>query len=109
MDEFATLARANIADIMKIEEPIVVELGYIGERPVSPNLLMNILIGIFLGMFVMAVIIVLLYMMDDTVKSTDDIEKYLSLNTLSSIPLLEDEAAEEKNKKKKKNKKKTAK
>lgn len=109
VDEFASVARANIADIMKIEEPSVVELGYIGERPVSPNLLMNILIGIFLGMFVMAVIIVLLYMMDDTVKSTDDIEKYLSLNTLSSIPLLEDEAAEEKNKKKKKNKKKTAK
>ena len=106
VDEFASVARANIADIMKIEEPSVVELGYIGEKPVSPNLLMNTLIGIFLGMFVMAVIIVLLYMMDDTVKTTDDIEKYLSLNTLSSIPLLEDETSDEKDSKKKKVKRK---
>ena len=30
-------------------------------------------------------------MVDDSVKSSDDIEKYLGLNTLTSIPLLEDE------------------
>ena len=43
------------------------------------------------GIFIMSAIVVVLYMVDDSVKSSDDIEKYLGLNTLTSIPLLEDE------------------
>lgn len=91
VDEFANVAKSNIAEIMKIEEPSVAELGYITNKPVSPNLLKNVLIGALLGMFIMAVIVIVIYMIDDTVKSSDDIEKYLGLNTLTSIPLLEDE------------------
>lgn len=105
VDEFAKVARSNIADIMKIEEPSVVELGYIEEDPVSPSLIKNVLIGTLLGMFIMAAIVVVLYMLDDTVKSVDDIEKYLGLNTLTSVPLLADEE-ENRKKSKKKNKKK---
>lgn len=105
VDEFASVARSNISNIMKIEEPSVVELGYISEKPVSPNLARNVLIGAFLGMFIMAVIVVIIYLLDDTVKSVDDIEKYLGLNTLTSVPLLEDEQDNrKKGKKKSKNK-----
>lgn len=91
VDEFAVVARSNISTIMKTEEPSVVELGHINNKPVSPNLLKNILIGVLLGVFIMSGLVVVRYMLDDTVKSTDDIEKYLGLNTLTSIPLLEDE------------------
>lgn len=91
VDEFAVVARTNIASIMKIEEPSITEWGYISEKPVSPNLIRNVLIGALLGIFLAIVVVVLLYMLDDTVKSSDDIEKYLKLNTLTSIPLLEDE------------------
>ena len=91
VDEFAKVARTNISTIMKTEEPSVVELGYIKNKPVSPNLLKNVIIGVLLGIFVMSAIVVVLYMVDDSVKSSDDIEKYLGLNTLTSIPLLEDE------------------
>ncbi len=98
VDEFAKVARSNIAEIMKIEEPSIAELGYITNRPVSPNLLKNVMIGVLLGMFIMAAIVVVIYMIDDTVKSSDDIEKYLGLNTLTSIPLLEDEGDAKKKK-----------
>lgn len=98
VDEFAKVARSNIAEIMKIEEPSIAELGYITNKPVSPNLLKNVLIGALLGMFIMAAIVVVIYMIDDTVKSSDDIEKYLGLNTLTSIPLLEDEGDAKKKK-----------
>jgi len=91
VDEFAKVARTNISTIMKTEEPSVVELGYITNKPVSPNLLKNVIIGVLLGIFIMSAIVVVLYMVDDSVKSSDDIEKYLGLNTLTSIPLLEDE------------------
>lgn len=91
VDEFAKVARTNISTIMKTEEPSVVELGYITNRPVSPNLLKNTIIGVLLGIFVMSAVVVVVYMVDDSVKTSDDIEKYLGLNTLTSIPLLEDE------------------
>ena len=91
VDEFAKVARTNISNIMKTEEPSVVELGYITNKPVSPNLLKNVLIGVLLGIFIMSAFVVVIYMVDDSVKTSDDIEKYLSLNTLTSIPLLEDE------------------
>ena len=97
VDEFAVVARTNIASIMKIEEPSITEWGYISDKPVSPNLTRNILIGALLGAFLTIVVVVLLYMLDDTVKSSDDIEKYLKLNTLTSIPLLEDEDKSSKN------------
>lgn len=96
VDEFAKVASSNISNIMKTEEPSVVELGYITNKPVSPNLLKNTLIGALLGMFIMSAVVVVFYIIDDTVKSSDDIEKYLDLNTLTSIPLLEDEGDDQK-------------
>lgn len=90
VDEFAKVARTNISTIMKTDEPSVVELGYIREKPVSPNLLKNVIVGVLVGIFVMCAVAVVVYMVDDSVKTSDDIEKYLGLNTLTSIPLLED-------------------
>lgn len=93
VDEFVEVAKVNIASIMKTEEPSIVELGYIADKPVSPSMTKNIAIGALLGMFITVAIILVLYLIDDTVKSADDIEKYLALNTLTTIPLKEDEEA----------------
>ena len=91
VDEFAHVASSSISTIMKTDEPSIVELGYIKDKPVSPNLLQNVLIGFLLGVFLSAGVVVVLYLLDDTVKTSDDIEKYLGLNTLTVIPVLEGE------------------
>lgn len=38
-------------------------------------------------MFLSAAIVILVYVMDDTLKDSDDIEKYLGLSTLGMIPM----------------------
>lgn len=91
VDQFVEVAKVSISSIMKTEEPSIVELGYVADKPVSPSLKKNIAIGALLGMFLAAAVVIVLYMLDDTVKSSEDIEKYLSLNTLTVIPLKEDE------------------
>lgn len=91
VDQFVEVSKVSISNIMKTDEPSIVEYGYVAEKPVSPNLLKNIVIGAALGVFLSAAVVLVLYMLDDTVKSTDDIEKYLGLNTLTAIPLREDE------------------
>ena len=52
----------------------------------SPNTKKNIMVGALAGLVLSAGIIILLTLMDDTIKSEDDIEKYLGLTTLATIP-----------------------
>lgn len=98
VDEFVEVSKVSISNIMKTEEPSIVELGYISEKPVSPSMKKNVAIGALLGMFLAAAIILVFYLIDDTVKSSDDIEKYLGLNTLTAIPLRESDEKETKHK-----------
>lgn len=87
VDEFATVSSSQIAVIMKSDEPTVVEEGYMQPNPSSPNTKRNIAIGGLLGAFLAAGIIIVLYLLDDTIKDTDDVEKYLGLTTLGLIPI----------------------
>jgi capsular polysaccharide biosynthesis protein len=87
VDEFATVSTSRIAKIMDTSEPTVVEEGYMQPNPSSPNTKRNVLIGGILGLFLAAGIVVVLFLLDDTIKDSEDIEKYLGLNTLGLIPV----------------------
>jgi len=67
-------------------------------NPVSPNIMKNTVIGAALGAFLAIAIVVVIFLMDDTVKTADDVEKYLGLNTLTSVPLKEGETKAKKKK-----------
>ena len=99
-DELANVSRDNISSIMSTDAPSIYEYGYVTNRPVSPNILRNTVIGALLGAFLSIAFVSVLYIMDDTVKTSEDVEKYLSLNTMASIPL-RDSADKQKGDKKK--------
>jgi capsular polysaccharide biosynthesis protein len=86
-NDFATVARKQISEIMKTEEPTVVEEAVVAEDPSSPNKLMNTLIGFLLGALLCTFVVILRDILDDTIKSPEDVEAYLELNTLASVPL----------------------
>ncbi len=87
VDEFATVSTSQIAKIMDVQQPTIVEEGYMQPNPSSPNTTRNIMIGGLLGVFLAAGIIIVLYLLDDTIKDADDIEKYLELTNLGLIPI----------------------
>lgn len=99
-DELVEVSREKISSIMVTDKPSVIEYGNMPIKPVSPNNVKNILIGLVLGAFIAIAFIVVLFLMDDTVKTADDVEKYLGLNTLTSIPIKEGEQKTKKGKKK---------
>lgn len=75
------------------------EEAKIGSK-VGPNLKLNVLLG-FIGGFVLAVIIIILrFMLDDTIKVQEDVEKYLGLSVLGLIPEIETNDNKKKKKKK---------
>lgn len=88
-DEIAQVSAVRIKKIMDVETPTIAEKGHIEENPFSPNLLKNAFIGGAVGILLSMAIIVVLYLLDDTIKSSEDIEKYLELNTLGVIPMEE--------------------
>lgn len=89
VDEVTTVARQRIASIMDAEEPTLVDEGDLPVTPSSPSMSKNIVIGFALGMIAAVGVIVVLFLLDDTIKDAEDIERYLGLTTLGLIPIEE--------------------
>ncbi|HAF25749.1 MAG TPA: protein-tyrosine kinase [Lachnospiraceae bacterium] len=81
------VASIHITEVMDIRAVNVVDYAEMPISPVGPRTKFYTLVGALVMTFIAAGIIVLFYMMDDTIKSPDDVEKYLGISVLSSIPL----------------------
>lgn len=86
VDELAEVSSAYIGDKMEVIPPKIIESGEVDEDPTSPNILKNTAVGIFLGLVISIGVIVIIAILDDTIKSEEDIEKYLNVTNLASIP-----------------------
>lgn len=85
-----TMANAvaeNIASVMATDKPSIAEKAVTPGAPSSPNLTKNIAMGGIVGAALAVALIVLGYMMDDTIKTEEDVRKYLQINTLASVSL----------------------
>ena len=85
-NEFATVAKRQISDIMDTDEPAIYEDAIANEEPIKPEKLKNMIIGFLLGLIIACGVIIVRYTLNDSIKSEEDIEKYLGLNTLAAIP-----------------------
>lgn len=95
------VAANHIQNVMNIDAVNVVETANIPNEKASPSLSKNGIIGGLLGVILATAIILIVYLTNDTIKSQEDVEKYLQLSVLGTIPLME---MEKKSKKQKKNK-----
>ena len=93
-----------VADIMSTDRPSIVEEAVVPEAPSSPSLMKNAMLGAMAGLFLAMAVVILRFLMDDTIKTEDDVAKYLNLNTLAALPVdgKADPAAGKKKKKKSK-------
>ena len=91
-DEIAKVGSRFIAEKMVQDPPTIIQYGYVNQKPVSPNVLTNTVLGAAVGAFLAMAIIIITYLMNDTIMSADDIERKLGLNVLGTLPL---EAEEE--------------
>lgn len=85
-----TMANAvaeNIASVMVTDKPSIAEKAVTPGAPSSPNLMKNIAMGGLVGAALAVGLIVLGYVMDDTIKTEEDVRKYLQINTLASVSL----------------------
>ena len=84
---YARVGREFMAMRMDTAEPKEFESARVPNLPASPNKVRNTLIGFVLGALVAGFIITIRYLMDDYVRTADDVEKYLHLPTLGTVML----------------------
>lgn len=72
---------------MDIEAVNVVETANLPMEKAGPGILKWTLIGGLIGAFMVMAVVLVFYFLDDTIKTSDDVEKYLGLSTLALIPL----------------------
>ena len=84
-------ASEHIQQVMDVEAVNVADEANIPEQPVSPNTMRNGLIAGVLGCVIAVAVILIQYLTNDTIKTSEDVERYLQLSTLGMIPLDDNE------------------
>lgn len=88
-NSIANQLRLRIAEVMNTDEPSTVENAIVPIHPVSPNIYKNTFLGGFGLLAVVAAIIVIMYLLDDSIKTEEDVEKYLRHNVLAVVPVVD--------------------
>lgn len=100
------VASDHIQNVMDIDAVNIVETANMPTEKAGPSCMKWTLAGGVLGCLLVCAIVIIGFLMDDTIKSSEDVEKYLGLSTLALIPIAADAADVKKKKTKKKKKKK---
>ncbi len=90
-DEMANVVRAFIQEKMAQDAPNVITYGYADWKKVSPNVTKNTILGGLVGFVLAVVVVVLTYLLNDSLMTPEDMERKVGLNVLASLPLDERE------------------
>lgn len=86
-DEVAEVAADYISEKMDQDPPSIIQYGYVSEDPSSPNVARNTAVGAVIGAVLAVVVVCIMYLMNDTIQSPEDMEKRVGLKVLGSLPL----------------------
>ncbi len=89
-NETAAVFMDTVQEIMKVENVQVIDEAEPSEYPVSPRPMLNLAISAILGLMLGVFLSFLIELLDNTIKTPEDIEKYLGLTVIGSIPNVED-------------------
>lgn len=96
------VAGEHIQNVMDIEAVNVVETANMPTDKAGPNIMVWTFLGGVMGVLLVCVMVLIRYLLDDTIKSSEDVEKYLGLSTLAMIPAASEAGNSRKSKAKRK-------
>lgn len=99
-DAVREISSKSIAEVMGVDAVNVVEKANLPEEKCSPDITKFTALGGVLGVLLASGVLLALFLFNDTIRTQDDVEKYLGLSTLGVIPMDEELLANEKKRKK---------
>lgn len=83
----AEVFQKKVIDIMQIENVQVVDKAELPKYPIPSNTRRNVAVAFVLGLAIGAGIVFLINFFDSTVKTMDDVKKYVDLPVIGTIPV----------------------
>lgn len=80
------IASEKIKNVTKVQDVTTLERAEVPEKPSSPNIKRNTLLGFIFGIILTIIVIITREVLDDRVKSSDDVEEILGMTLLGIIP-----------------------
>ncbi len=74
-------------EVMEQQAPNVIDYGHIAESKAGPNVTRNAILGALLAIVLVSAVIIIRYLRDDSIRNSEDVERYLGLEVLGQIPL----------------------
>ena len=84
---YAKVGREFITAIMKTDEPTVFQEARLPDKPSSPSKTRNLIIGFLIGALIACAVIVIDFIRDDKVRTSEDVTKLLGLPTLGVVTM----------------------
>ena len=85
-DKIAVTSSDYIGDIMEMVPPKIIEQGVVPASPASPSIKKNAVLGGLACVAAACGVITLKVIMNDTIRSEEDVGKYLGMSVLASVP-----------------------
>lgn len=91
VDSVAKISSTHIGDIMEMTPPKIIEDGIVSDVKSSPHTTRNGVIGGLAAAFLVCFLIILQVILNDTIRTEEDVEKYLQLSILAAVPEREED------------------
>lgn len=89
-DKVAEVFREKVTEIMQVENVQIIDKAEVPKSPIKPNKKMNLAIAGVLGLMIGFGLAFIIEYFDDTIKTPEDIQKYLDLPVVGTIPVFPD-------------------
>lgn len=85
-DKTREVAAKHIIEVMRVEEINVAEYANFPEEKAGPSVSKWSLLSCMAGVLAAAAVVIVLFLVNDKIKTPEDVENYLQVSTLGSIP-----------------------
>ena len=85
-NQMAKTTKVQLPKVMESPSPTIVEEAVLPTQKSAPSMKRNVLIGALLMIVLVAGVLTVIYLMDDTIKTSEDVEKMFGVMPLSVIP-----------------------
>lgn len=86
VDELASVSSAYIGDKMEVTPPKIIEEGEVPAEKTSPSMRGNVMKGMLAGLALACALVAVLEILNDSVNTEEDVERYLGLSVFAVVP-----------------------
>lgn len=104
-NEIRTIASEHIQNVISVVSVRVVDEANLPTVPSSPSVKKNVLLACLLGAFLVIAILSVKFILNDKIRTAEDIDRYLGISVLGVLPV-DGEVLKQKKKRKKQSRKK---